>query len=138
MFLDRKKKKKKVKIRCTDANIILENAIRDVLSAWNSSLADSATILLNMKMKWILRKIIKSTDTKQLRYAANIVNIFNRLSKIVIIVKLNLQDIFVVFAIYSMTNIKKNKYFIVMDVAFAEWEEEKIFSIAMFVIVVQP
>jgi hypothetical protein len=55
-----------------------------------------------------------------LRYAANIVNIFNRLSKIAIIVKLSSQDIFVVFAIYLMTNIKKNKYFIVMDAAYAE------------------
>ena len=87
-------------------------------------------------MKWTLRKIIRSTDIKLLRFAANIVNIFNRLSKIVIIAKLNLLGIFVVFAIYLMINTRKNKYFIAMDAEYVESEEEITFFIVMFVIAV--
>ena len=120
-------------IKYMDANIIKESVIKDVLSAQSFSLVDFAMILQSLKMRWTPKKIIKSTVIKQQRFAANIVNIYKLQSKIVIIAKLNLLGIFVIYAIYSMTNIKKNKYFIVMDVEFVELVEEKTSIIVMSV-----
>jgi hypothetical protein len=51
----------------------------------------------------------------------------------VIIAKLNLLGIFAIYATFLMINIKKKKYFIVMDVEFVELEEEKTSFIVMFV-----
>ena len=129
----RMKKKKKLKIKYMDASIIKESVIKDALSVQSFSLVDFAMIFQSLKMRWTPKKITKSTVIKQQRFAANIVNMYNLQSKIVIIAKLNLLGIFVIYAIYSMTNIKKNKYFIVMDVEFVELEEEKTSFIVMFV-----
>ena len=132
----KKKKKKKVIIQILVANIMLENVIKNALNALNFFLVDFVMIQLNMKMKWILRKIIKLIVIKLSKFVAEIVKIYNLQKKIVINVKLNLLGIFVVFVIYLMIITKQNKYFIVMVVEFVEQGEEITSSIVIYAVAV--
>ena len=118
------------------ASTIKLDAKRDVQNARNFLHVDYVMMKLNRFKKWIPERIIRSIDMLLRRLDALTVRMSRNLPRHVKNAKLNLLDIFVMFAFFMIMILKGKRFFIVKDVEFVVLEAGRIFFIVMFVNVV--